>query len=45
MSDDVRQKENDAADAVRKMMDQWQSGELTDAQDTFNQVMGQRLMI
>lgn len=42
MSDDVRQQENDAAEAVRKMMDQWQSGDLTDAQDTFNQVMGQK---
>jgi len=42
MSDDVRQQENDSAEAVRKMMDQWQNGDLTDAQDTFNQVMGQK---
>ena len=42
MSDDVRQQENDAAEAVRKMMDQWQNGDLTDAQDTFNTVMGQK---
>lgn len=44
MSDDneVREVENERADAVRKMMDQWSNGNLTDAQDTFNNMMDQR---
>ena len=44
MSDDteVREIENERADAVRKMMDQWKDGKLTDAQDTFNSMMDQR---
>lgn len=44
MSDDneVREVENERADAVRKMMDQWSNGNLTDAQDTFNDMMDQR---
>ena len=44
MSDDteVREIENERADAVRQMMDQWKNGSLTDAQDTFNNMMDQR---
>jgi hypothetical protein len=44
MSDDteVREIENERADAVRNMMDQWKDGKLTDAQDTFNNMMDQR---
>lgn len=39
---DVREVENERADGVRKMMDQWRDGNLTDAQDTFNDMMNQR---
>jgi len=39
---DVREVENERADGVRKMMDQWRDGNLTDAQDTFNSMMDQR---
>ena len=44
MSDntEVREIENERADAVRAMMDQWRDGKLTDAQDTFNTMMDQR---
>lgn len=44
MNDDteVREIENERADAVRQMMDQWKNGNLTDAQDTFNDMMNQR---
>lgn len=44
MNDDteVREIENERADAVRQMMDQWKNGNLTDAQDTFNNMMNQR---
>jgi hypothetical protein len=44
MSDDteVREIENERADAVRAMMNQWRDGKLTDAQDTFNDMMNQR---
>lgn len=44
MSDDteVREIENERADAVRQMMDQWKDGNLTDAQDTFDNMMDQR---
>lgn len=44
MSDDteVREVENERADEVRKMMDQWSDGNLTDAQDTFDNMMNQR---
>lgn len=44
MSDDteVREIENERADAVRTMMSQWRDGKLTDAQDTFNDMMNQR---
>lgn len=44
MSDDteVREIENERADAVRQMMDQWKDGNLTDAQDTFDNMMNQR---
>jgi hypothetical protein len=37
-----RNVENERADAVRKMMDQWKDGKLTDAQDTFNSMMNDR---
>ena len=39
---EVREIENDKAEAVRQMMDQWRNGQLTDAQDTFNDIMNQR---
>ena len=39
---EVREVENERADGVRKMMDQWSNGNLTDAQDTFNSMMNQR---
>lgn len=44
MNDDteVREIENERADAVRQMMNQWRDGNLTDAQDTFNGMMDQR---
>ena len=44
MNDDteVREIENERADAVRQMMDQWKDGNLTDAQDTFDTMMNQR---
>lgn len=44
MSDDteVREIENERADAVRTMMNQWRDGNLTDAQDTFNTMMDNR---
>ena len=44
MNDDteVREIENERAAAVRQMMDQWKDGNLTDAQDTFNDMMNQR---
>jgi len=44
MNDDneVREIENERADAVRTMMNQWSNGNLTDAQDTFNNMMNQR---
>lgn len=44
MNDDteVREIENERAAAVRQMMDQWKDGNLTDAQDTFNNMMNQR---
>ena len=44
MNDDteVREIENERADAVRQMMDQWKDGNLTDAQDTFDNMMNQR---
>jgi len=44
MNDDteVREVENERADAVRQMMDQWKNGNLTDAQDTFDNMMNQR---
>jgi hypothetical protein len=44
MSDDteVREIENERADAVRTMMNQWRDGNLTDAQDTFDTMMDNR---
>jgi len=29
-------------DGIRKMMDQWADGKLTDAQDTFNNIVGKK---
>lgn len=37
-----REVENARADAVRQMMDQWKDGKLSDAQDTFNNMMNDR---
>lgn len=44
MNDDteVREVEDARADAVRTMMSQWRDGKLTDAQDTFDNMMNQR---
>ena len=44
MSDQTTERnvENERADEVRKMMDQWKNGNLTDAQDTFNRMMNDR---
>lgn len=39
---DVRDVENSNAEAIKAMMQQWSDGKLTDAQDTFNDILGKR---
>ena len=39
---DVRDVENSNTEVIKAMMQQWSDGKLTDAQDTFNDILGKR---